>query len=55
MCQVVALADRERVRFRDGSAVEIVGLSSATVCWLADLSAKNIYPYTGVTFTNKGL
>ncbi|KAL8586750.1 hypothetical protein ACOMHN_061263 [Nucella lapillus] len=33
---------------RDGSAVEIVGLCMATLSWLAELSQRDVYPYTGV-------
>lgn len=44
----------ESVLFRDGSAVEIVGLSYSVVRWLADLSSKKIYPYDGVNLSNKG-
>ncbi|XP_063796122.1 glycogen debranching enzyme isoform X2 [Pseudophryne corroboree] len=39
---------------RDGSAVEIVGLSKSAVRWLKELSEKNIYPYKGVTVQRKG-
>ncbi|XP_076462933.1 glycogen debranching enzyme-like [Babylonia areolata] len=33
---------------RDGSAVEIVGLSYAVLSWLAEISQQRIYPYKGV-------
>uniref|UniRef100_A0A8D8RVX4 Glycogen debranching enzyme n=1 Tax=Cacopsylla melanoneura TaxID=428564 RepID=A0A8D8RVX4_9HEMI len=36
---------------RDGSAVELVGLSKATVRWLAELNKKGDYPYAGVSRT----
>ncbi|XP_043941550.1 glycogen debranching enzyme isoform X2 [Protopterus annectens] len=34
---------------RDGSAVEIVGLSKSAVHWLAELHKKKMFPYQGVT------
>ncbi|XP_075038622.1 glycogen debranching enzyme isoform X1 [Mixophyes fleayi] len=39
---------------RDGSAVEIIGLSKSAVRWLKDLSDKNVYPYKGVKVQRKG-
>ncbi|XP_067846093.1 glycogen debranching enzyme [Heptranchias perlo] len=33
---------------RDGSAVEIVGLSKSAVRWLMDLHKKSLFPYNGV-------
>ena len=33
---------------RDGSAVEIVGLSASVLSWLVELKATNDYPYEGV-------
>ncbi|KAM4640780.1 glycogen debranching enzyme isoform 2-T4 [Discoglossus pictus] len=39
---------------RDGSAVEIVGLSKSTVRWLKELSEKKKYPFKGVTMQRKG-
>ncbi|CAK6439145.1 unnamed protein product [Pipistrellus nathusii] len=39
---------------RDGSAVEIVGLSKSAVRWLRDLSRKNIFPYREVTVHRHG-
>ncbi|XP_068096067.1 glycogen debranching enzyme isoform X1 [Hyperolius riggenbachi] len=39
---------------RDGSAVEIVGLSKSTVRWLSQLSQKNVYPYKGVKVQREG-
>ena len=38
---------------RDGSAVELVGLSRATVGWLAKLNADGKYPYDGVSKTDE--
>ncbi|XP_043206141.1 glycogen debranching enzyme-like isoform X1 [Amphibalanus amphitrite] len=38
---------------RDGSAVELVGLSRATVGWLAKLHKGGKYPYEGVTKTDE--
>lgn len=40
--------------FRDGSAVEIVGLCKSTVRWLLDLSRKNEFPFHGVTIKRHG-
>ena len=40
--------------FRDGSAVEIVGLSKSAIRWLAEMSKKKIFPYKGVTDENTG-
>ena len=34
--------------YRDGSAIELVGLSKATVRWLAELNRREIYPHSGV-------
>lgn len=39
---------------RDGSAVEIVGLSKSAVRWLRDLARKNIFPYREVTVNRHG-
>ncbi|XP_040216109.1 glycogen debranching enzyme isoform X1 [Rana temporaria] len=39
---------------RDGSAVEIVGLSKSTMHWLTELSKKNVYPYKGVKVQREG-
>ncbi|XP_030883464.1 glycogen debranching enzyme [Leptonychotes weddellii] len=39
---------------RDGSAVEIVGLSKSAVCWLLELSKKRIFPYHEVTVKKHG-
>ncbi|XP_053324912.1 glycogen debranching enzyme [Spea bombifrons] len=39
---------------RDGSAVEIVGLSKSTVRWLKELSERNAYPFKGVTVQREG-
>ncbi|XP_052492995.1 glycogen debranching enzyme isoform X2 [Budorcas taxicolor] len=39
---------------RDGSAVEIVGLSKSAVRWLLELSQKNIFPYHYVTVKRHG-
>nr|XP_018912835.1 PREDICTED: glycogen debranching enzyme [Bemisia tabaci] len=38
---------------RDGSAVELIGLSKAAVRWLATMNEKNLYPHSGVSRTNK--
>lgn len=38
---------------RDGSAVELIGLSKAVVTWLAKLNKENIYPYDGVERTHQ--
>ncbi|KAM8930067.1 glycogen debranching enzyme isoform 1-T1 [Pelodytes ibericus] len=39
---------------RDGSAVEIVGLSKSTVRWLKELNDKKVYPFKGVTVPKNG-
>lgn len=39
---------------RDGSAVEIVGLSKSAVRWLRDLSQKGLFPFPGVTVQRHG-
>jgi len=36
---------------RDGSAVELVGLSYSVISWLADLHSNGSYPYAGVSAT----
>ncbi|XP_050313135.1 glycogen debranching enzyme isoform X2 [Anthonomus grandis grandis] len=38
---------------RDGSAVELIGLSKAAVSWLAKLHGEGKYPYDGVQRTHK--
>lgn len=38
---------------RDGSAVEIIGLSKAVITWLWKLSQNKKYPYNGVERTHK--
>ncbi|KAJ8945126.1 hypothetical protein NQ318_001591 [Aromia moschata] len=38
---------------RDGSAVELIGLSKAVITWLAKLSEEEKYPYSGVQRTHK--
>ncbi|XP_034241741.1 glycogen debranching enzyme isoform X2 [Thrips palmi] len=38
---------------RDGSAVELVGLSKMTVRWLANMHAQGHFPYESVNHTNK--
>jgi hypothetical protein len=40
--------------FRDGSSVEIVGLSKSTVRWLADMAKKKMFPFDGVKDDNTG-
>ncbi|XP_046327922.2 glycogen debranching enzyme-like isoform X1 [Haliotis rufescens] len=39
---------------RDGSAVELVGLSLSTLRWLAQLHTEGLYPYSEVTASDKG-
>ncbi|XP_046385636.1 glycogen debranching enzyme isoform X2 [Ischnura elegans] len=34
---------------RDGSAVELVGLSAAVVRWLSEMNKRGLYPHNGVT------
>ena len=41
--------------FRDGSAVEIVGLCKSTVRWLAELSGQKLFPYAGVSKLQDGM
>ena len=36
------------IDYRDGSAVELIGLSASTVRWLAKLHDIGKYPYSGV-------
>ncbi|XP_063921993.1 glycogen debranching enzyme [Zophobas morio] len=38
---------------RDGSAIELIGLSKSVITWLAGLSAKGAYPHSGVERTGK--
>ncbi|KAJ8965549.1 hypothetical protein NQ314_004049 [Rhamnusium bicolor] len=38
---------------RDGSAVELIGLSKAVVTWLSKLSKESKYPYSGIERTHK--
>lgn len=45
---------RIKFNFRDGSAVEIVGLSKSAVRWLLELSRKNIFPYHEVRVKRHG-
>lgn len=40
---------------RDGAAVEITGLLKSAVRWLAELSAKGLYPFPGVQATSRFL
>lgn len=40
--------------FRDGSAVEIVGLCKSTIRWLIQLQKKGLFPYTTVTIRREG-
>ncbi|KAG9351106.1 hypothetical protein JZ751_024996 [Albula glossodonta] len=39
---------------RDGSAVEIVGLSKSTVRWLCELHKKGLFPYAALTIYRSG-
>uniref|UniRef100_A0A0E9X4E9 Glycogen debranching enzyme C-terminal domain-containing protein n=1 Tax=Anguilla anguilla TaxID=7936 RepID=A0A0E9X4E9_ANGAN len=39
---------------RDGSAVEIVGLSKSTVRWLCELHKKGLFPYAALTIQRGG-
>ena len=41
--------------FRDGSAVEIVGLCKSTVRWLAELCDQKKFPYAGVSKLQDGM
>lgn len=45
----------KRLYFRDGSAVEIVGLSKSTVRWLAELCEQKKFPYAGVSKLQDGM
>lgn len=38
---------------RDGSAIELIGLSKAVVSWLDELHQNELYPYEGVERTQK--
>ncbi|XP_066154980.1 glycogen debranching enzyme isoform X1 [Euwallacea fornicatus] len=38
---------------RDGSAIELVGLSKAAITWLWKLNQEGVYPYDGVERTHK--
>jgi len=40
--------------FRDGTAVELVGLCASTVKWLASMFGKKLYPYEGVKKNDAG-
>lgn len=39
---------------RDGSAVEIVGLSKACLDWLVSMNEDGYYPYNGIEYQSKG-
>lgn len=43
------------VCFRDGSAVELVGLCKASVRWLADMNRQGHYPYSAVNVHKQGI
>lgn len=38
--------------YRDGSAVELVGLSYSAIKWLSELYDQGLYPFSGVYTTH---
>ena len=45
----------ESLYYRNGSAVELVGLCASTVKWLHSLHKKGMYPYAGVRGKRPGV
>lgn len=40
--------------YRDGSAVELIGLSASCIRWLHELNETGLYQYKGVEVVNHG-
>ena len=40
--------------YRDGSAVELIGLSASCLLWLHNLNEEGLYPYSGVKLVKHG-